>query len=252
MEDERMSTWIKVARYHLLKRFTYLALPWAWTAFGFAVDLLIFGLIPVSHSDHRVMTANGLLQVQNPPSSREAGGLAAIVIVYFILGVVSIAQELPFALAMGVSRRSYYTGTALLGVALAIVNGLVITVFQAVERATGGWGESVHIFQVPHVLQGPWYLTWLTSSVALALLFGWGMWSGIVYRRWDLPGALAFTAAQVTVVLAAALAITWSHAWASVGHFFTVLSAAALTGLLAALAAALLAGGYATIRRATA
>lgn len=246
-----MNTWIKVARYHLVKKVTYLAVPWIWTAFGFAVDLVIFAMIPVSRSYHWALTASGLVRVQNPASPRDAGGLAGIVIVYFVLGVVSIAQELPFALALGVSRRSYYAGTALLGVALAVVNGLAISVLQAIERATGGWGESAHVFQVPYILDGPWYLTWLTSSVALALLFGWGMWSGIVYRRWNLPGALAFTAAQVTVLLAVALLITWTHAWAGAGHFFTALSAAGLTGLLAALAAALLAGGYATIRRTT-
>jgi len=246
-----MNTWIKIARYHLLKRFTYLALPWAWTAFGFAVDLVIFALIPVSHGHHRVMTAHGLVQVQNAPAGRDAAGLAGIVIVYFVLGVVGIAQQMPFALALGVSRRSYYAGTALLGVALATVNGLAITALQAIERATGGWGEAVHIFQVPYILDGPWYLTWLTASVALAVLFGWGMWFGIVYRRWNLPGTLAFIAAQVTVLLFAALGLTWSHAWAGASRFFTALSAAGLTGLLAALAAALLAGGYATIRRAT-
>jgi hypothetical protein len=75
---------------------------------------------------------------------------------------------------------------------------------------------------------------------------------GIVYRRWNLTGLLAFVAAQVTVLLAAALIITWAHAWPGVGRFFTSLTAAGLTGLLAMLAAALLAGGYATIRRATA
>jgi hypothetical protein len=246
-----MNTWLKVVRYHLLKRFDYLALPWAWTAFGFAADLVIFALVPVSHSYHEVLTGHGLVQVPNPPSARDAGGLGGIVAVYFALGVLSIARGLPFAFALGVSRRSYYAGTALLGVALAVVNGLAITVLQAIERGTGGWGESVHIFRVPYVLDGPWYLTWLTSSVALALLFGWGMWYGIVYRRWNLPGTVAFTAAQVTVLLAAALAITWSHTWAGAGHFFTALSAAGFTGVLAALAAALLAGGYATIRRVT-
>jgi ABC-type cobalamin/Fe3+-siderophores transport system ATPase subunit len=78
-----------------------------------------------------------------------------------------------------------------------------------------------------------------------------GMWFGIVYRRWSLVGTLTFIAAQVTVLLAAALVVTWSHGWAGVGHFFTGLTAAGLTGLLAVLAVALLAGGRATIRRAT-
>jgi hypothetical protein len=44
---------------------------------------------------------------------------------------------------------------------------------------------------------------------------------------------------------------TWAHAWPAVGRLFTGLTAAGLTGLLAALAVILLAGGYATIRRAT-
>ena len=36
---------------------------------------------------------------------------------------------------------------------------------------------------VPYILAGPWYLTWLTSSVLLILMFIYGMWFGIVYRR---------------------------------------------------------------------
>jgi hypothetical protein len=245
-----MNTWINVARCHLLQRFNYLALPWAWLAFALAVDLVIFALIPIGH--HGVLTAHGLVQVQNAGSGRDAGGLIAVVAVFFALGVQSVARSLPFALALGVSRRSYYTGTALLAVTLAAVYGLALTALQAIERATAGWGVAAHIFRVPYILDGPWYLTWLTTSVVLALLFAWGMWFGIVYRRWNLPGALAFTAAQVTVLLAAALLITLAHAWAGTGHFLTALSAAGLTGLLAALAAALLAGGYVTIHRATA
>jgi hypothetical protein len=77
------------------------------------------------------------------------------------------------------------------------------------------------------------------------------MWYSIVFRRWGLIGAITFVAAQVTVLLAAALLVTWARGWTGVGHFFTSLTAAGLTGLLAALALALLVGGQATIRRAT-
>jgi len=241
-----MNTLINVARYHLAKRVDYLVLPWVWLAFAFAVDIVIFAMIPVGH--HSVLTANGIVQVQNH-SPRDAGGLGAIVVIYFVLGIMSVAKSLPFALSLGVSRRSYYAGTALLAVTLAVSYGLVITVLQAIERATNGWGVDTHIFRVPYILAGPWYQTWLTMSVALTLLFVYGMWFGIIYRRWTLIGSLAFTSAQVTVLVVAALAITWSHAWRGTGHFFTELSAVGLTGLLAALAAALLAGGYTTVRR---
>jgi hypothetical protein len=243
-----MNTLINVARYHLAKRVDYLVLPWVWLAFAFTVDIVIFAMIPIGH--HSVLTAHGLVQVQVQDNSpRDAGGLGAIIAIFFVLGIQSVAKSLPFALAIGVSRRSYYAGTALLAVTLAFCYGLVITVLQAIERATSGWGVQTHIFRVPYILSGPWYQTWLTMFVALTLLFGYGMWFGIVFRRWSLTGSLAFSAAQVTVLVAAALMITWSHSWRGTGHFFTTLSGIGLTGVLAALAAALLAGGYATIRR---
>ena len=48
---------------------------------------------------------------------------------------------------------------------------------------------------------GPWYQTWLTSFVLLVLFFRYGMWYGLVYLRWSLPGLIAFIAAQVLVAL---------------------------------------------------
>ena len=52
-------------------------------------------------------------------------------------------------------------------------------------------------------------------------------------------------------MVAGVLIVAWADAWSGVGHFFTGLTAAGLTGLLAGLAALLLAGGHATIRRVT-
>jgi hypothetical protein len=229
-----MITYLNVARYHLVQRFNYLILPWAILAFVFVVDVIILEMTPAGDDAHRYV-----------------GGLASIFVVAFILGVQSVARSLPFGLALGVSRRSYYLGTALLAVALAATVGVVVAVGQAVERSTGGWGITMGFFRVPYILDGPWYLTLLTSFVALTLLFVYGMWFGLVYRRWSLPGLAGFIAAQITVLVIGALAATWSHAWHNIGHFFTALSAAGLTGLLAALAIMLFAGGFSTMRRLT-
>jgi len=220
-----MNMCLKVVRYHLAQRVMYVAAPWAALAFVFAVNLII-----------AAVTA---------PSQDPTKALAVIYVCFFALGILSIGRSLPFGLALGVSRRSYYAGTALFAVALAAADGLALTLLQALERATGrGWGVHLGFFRVSYIFAGPWYLTWLTSFTGLALLFVYGMWFGIVYRRWDIFGLLAFLAAQVTVVLVGA-------AWHSIGHFFTALSAAGLTGVLATLAAVLLAGGFATIRRIT-
>jgi hypothetical protein len=229
-----MTASINAARYHLAQRFNYLVLPWMVLLFAFVADIVILELTPAGNDPNRWV-----------------GGLASIYCVIFICGVVSVARSLPFGLALGLSRRSYYSGTALLAVALGTSYGLVITALQAIERATHGWGIDMAFFRVPYILEGPWYITWLTSAVAMMLLFAYGMWFGLVFRRWGLAGVIAFAAAQVTLALVGAVVATWADAWASIGHFFHTLSASGLSGVLVALLVALLVGGFATMRRVT-
>jgi hypothetical protein len=211
---------IKVARYHLVQRpVLFVAAPLATLAFAFAVDVARGGDI-----------------------WRDAG-LFGISVLFFVTGVQRIGGWLPFGLALGATRRSFYAGTALLGVSMSLVYGLVIAGLQAIERATGGWGLSVTFFRVPHLLNGPWYATWLTSFTGLSALFVYGMWYGIVNRRWGMLGLIAFIAVQALVVLA--------YFWAGLGRPVTSVSALDLTGVIAALTVVFLAGGHATIRRVT-
>jgi hypothetical protein len=228
-----MNTAIKVARYHLLDRLSLL-IPWAVLTFSLAVNLVIFHMIPAS----------------SDPDPR-TGGLATIYVFTFIGGLLSMNRMMPFGLALGLSRRSFFSGALLFGLGLAAVNAVGLTLLQVVERASGGWGENLHFFRVPWILYGHWYTTWLTSFVVLSLMFLWGIWFGLVYRRWNVPGITAFSAGQVAVVVLAALVVTWSHAWSGVGHFLADLSAIGVTGVLALLALALLGGGFSTIRRVT-
>ncbi|HXP58671.1 MAG TPA: hypothetical protein VN847_27170 [Streptosporangiaceae bacterium] len=235
-----MSTWIKVARYHLVQPIPYLLVTWWILAFSFGVNIAIYALVPNSDP----------AGAGSVPDGHYTGALCSIFLYFLVLGVNSIGRWLPFGLSLGVSRRTYYAGTALLAVVLSAADGLALAGFQAIERATNGWGVQMGFFRVPYLLDGPWYLTWLSSFVGLTLLFVYGMWYGLVYRRWGLIGTIAFVAAQVTVGLAATVLVSWAHGWTSVHHFFTGLTAAGLTGLLAVLAVALLAGGQVTIRRA--
>jgi hypothetical protein len=226
-----MNTWIKVARCNLLRRATYLT-P--------------LGMIPL-------VFAVGAVTAGRARGHDAAGYLAGLFLLFAVLGMQTIGRSLPFGLMLGASRRSFYSGTALFGMALALASGLVLTALQAIERATAGWGFSMHFFRVPYLLNGPWYATWLTSAVSLFALFVYGMWYGIVYNRWAMLGTLAFIAAQALVVTAAVVVATsehW-HVWSTGGGPFAGLTALGLTGVIAALAVLLLAGGHATIRRAT-
>ncbi|ADP79083.1 hypothetical protein [Pseudofrankia inefficax] len=218
-----------VAQYHLVNRLVYLGMPWAIVGFSFVVNLV----------------------VSTQVDGVRTGGLGAIFIYVLVCGLYSTTASLPFGLALGVSRRSYYLGTICLWAAIAAADGAAITALQAIERATGGWGGHLYFFRIADILDGPWYITWLTSFVSIAMLFAYGMWFGIVFRRWSILGSLAFGAAQVTVAVVAILVVTWTHAWAGVGDFLTSADALGLTAILAVLAAALLAGGFSTIRRTT-
>jgi hypothetical protein len=224
-----MSTWTKVARYQMVQRFNYVTLPWAALALLFAAQWATITMLGMH--DARLT------------------GLVAIYAVFFIVGVSTVARSLPFGLALGLSRRSYYLGTVLLALTLTAVDGLLLAGLQEVERATGGWGLGMFFFRVQYILDGPWFLTWLTSFVALTLAFVYGMWWGLVYLRWRRMGIRVFLVAQIIALLAVGLTADRFAAWPNIGRFFTDLSATGLTGVLAAAAAALLVGGYAAIRR---
>jgi hypothetical protein len=228
-----MKTLVNVARYHLVDRIAYVAVPWAILAFSFLINVAIAVMAP------------------RPPGGIYSGGVVSIYVFLLVCGVFSMTRELPFGLMLGVSRRSYYLGTALLVLALGVAYGLALTALQALERASGGWGLSLHYFQVPWILDGPWYQTWVTSFVLLVLFFLYGMWYGLVYRRWNLIGMLTFVAAQMLVVLAVAAVLTLTHGWTAFGHFVTTMRSPAMTGVLAAFSVALGFGGLGTIRRAT-
>jgi hypothetical protein len=228
-----MTTLVNIARYHLVDRLTYLVLPWGVMVFSFLVNLAIAAVVPPS------------------PDGYFTGGLLTIYIFLLICGTLSMTRSLPFGLMLGVSRRSYYLGTALLVVLLGAVYAVGLTVLQATERATGGWGLGVHFFRVPWIMDGPWYQTWLTSFVLLVLFFLYGMWYGLVYRRWNVPGLLAFIAAQILAALGVAVVVSMTNNWHAFGHFFATVTAPALTGVLAAIAVTMGLGGFTTLRRVT-
>lgn len=222
---------VNVARYHLVDRVQYILVPCGVTLFAFLVNLAIFGIVN--------------------QSGNFTGGLSALCAMLLVNGAMSVVRSLPFGLALGVSRRTYYLGTILLIVGLGAAYALAITVLQLIETAVNGWGIDLHFFRIPWILDGPAYATWMTAFVWLVLVFVYGMWHGLVFRRWQLPGLVTFIVLQVTALVAAAAITTWVDGWADLGNFFANLSALGLTGLLALLTAVLAVGGFATMRHAT-
>src|SRR5699024_5007097 len=153
-----MNTYLNVARYHLVDRYQYTALPIGVTLLAFVVNLVIISLVP-GDSD-----------------GNYTGGQLALYIFLLVLGSVSVSRALPFGFALGLTRRDYYLGTMIFVGTLSVLYGLGIGLLQQVETATAGWGIDMHFFRIPWLLGGHWYLTWLTSFVLLVLMFTYGMW----------------------------------------------------------------------------
>jgi hypothetical protein len=224
----------RVARLHLVDRYSYTWLVWGVLGFAFAVNLAIFAVLP-----------------QTQPDGNYTGALMTIYIFMLVIGVQAATKFLPFALTLGVSRRTYYLGTVALVVGLCALYSAVLTVLWWIEGLTDGWGLQLHFFRVPWILDGPWYQVLLTNVVLLFLVFVFGLWSGLVYRRFALVGSVVFFAALTLVVVGAAILLTWWEAWPAVGRFLADLNIVTASLLLAAVAVMISLGGYLTIRRIT-
>ena len=228
-----MNTLVKVARYHLVDRLQFLILPVGVTLFAFGVNLAIFSVIPET------------------PEENYSGGLFTLFVFMLVCGALSMTKSLPFGLALGVSRRSYYLGTVLLVAGLSALYAVGIVVLQMTEKATGGWGLGLNYFRVPWILDGSWYLNLLTAFVFLTLMFVYGMWYGLIYRRASVLGVVLFAAAQALVLLGGVLLLSWTDSWSKLGTFFSTLTVGGVTGILAILVGVAAAGGFATMRRVT-
>ena len=229
-----MTSLVKVARLHLVDRFGYTWLVWGVLALTFVINLAIFAVIPLTQ-----------------PSGNFTFALVTIYTFMVLIGFQAATRFLPFAMTLGVSRRTYYFGTVLLIAALCSLYAAILTVLWALEGATNGWGLQLHYFRVRWVLDGPWYQVFLTNAELLALVFLSALWCGLIYRRFGLIGTVAFLAVWSILAVGAVLLVTWRQWWPAVGSYLSGLNVLAASGMLALAAVAIAGGGYLTIRRIT-
>ncbi len=229
-----MTTMVKVARLHLVDRFSYTWLLWGVFAFTFLVNYILFAAIGPVQED-----------------GSYTGALLCIYIFMVVIGIQAATKFLPFAFTLGVSRRTYFLGTVALVVGLCALYAAVMTVLWWVEALTDGWGINMHFFRVPWILDGPWYQVLATNFVLLSLIFLTGLLFGLIYRRFGMVGMVLFSGASVVIALAAVLLVTWRQWWAQLGAYLVDLDILSATGILAIVAAVTALGGYVTIRRIT-
>ncbi|MEV4313932.1 hypothetical protein [Actinocrispum sp. NPDC049592] len=163
----------------------------------------------------------------------------------------SMTQVFPFTLGLGVTRRKFAQATALVVLGQALLLGLVLVVFGAVERTTGGWGREARIFGLGTLGQDDPLTQWLVYSGPIVAVSAICVLVGVVFQRWRQTGIyLALLGSAALLAGALATAQRW---WAPIGSFLGGQSLLALfTAYPLLFALALGAAAWLLFRRATA
>jgi len=187
-----------------------------------------------------------------PPQGRSTGALMSIYITVGAGYLQVITQTFPFALGLGVTRRSFYGGVALLAALEALGFGALVLLLSLLERATGGWGLGLRFFVLDFLVVDHPLMQWLVYSVPFAALAALGMFTGVVFKRWGAAGVYTAAIALVVVIAGSVVLITLRDWWPRVGGWFAAQAPTALfAGYPLALTLVLGGAGWLAIRRAT-
>ena len=229
-----MSHAVKVLRLHLVPGPLAILWPWLILAISFVVNLVIFGLADV------------------PDAHRSTGGLGSLYGVMLFATVAVCTQVFPFALGLGVTRRSFVAGTTLFLVGHSVLAGVVLTALNALEHATHGWGVHMRFFTPGFVDQRSTWAQFLLYAVPFLAVSTLGMAMGVVLKRWGATGMYWLSISSIVLVGAVMALIGWRDWWGPVLRFFTDTEALALVaGYPSLLAVLFVLLSWVGLRRAT-
>ncbi|OZC54190.1 ABC transporter permease [Rhodococcus sp. 15-649-1-2] len=224
-----------VARLHTVAWPLIIGWPLGILAISFAICYVIFALIPTTDSDYNFTGA--LFSMY---------GFA----VGFYLQAVT--QTFPFALGISVTRREFFSATALVGVVQSAVLATVVWILSAVESATGGFGVKLRMFGIVRYVTDNPAVQWFGLFATLLLVAAIGLFLGVAYQQYRVNGVLAIGLGTVVLVGGGAILVTWQRWWPEVGRFFLDTPALVLLGVVPLVLAGLFAvTGWAGLRSAT-
>ncbi|GIF77532.1 ABC transporter permease [Asanoa siamensis] len=227
---------LDVARLHNVAWVAQLGWPWGIMATSLVINILLFASID-----------------EAAPGKTSTGGLSSLYITTAIVAAISISQVFPFALGMGVTRRTFYLATVLVNVVQAVVYGVLLYLLNLIEGGTGGFGIGLHFFRVPYVDVSNGLLQVAVYAVPFLFLNFLAIFAAVWYVRYGTNGFFALATATILVLGLLAVLVTWQGWWGDVWHWLsTQHQISLLVGWPALVAAVAALGGMAAIRRANA
>jgi len=229
-----MNRVLAAARLQLAHPLVTLGIPWLVVSTSFAINIAIWGLADVAEQ----------------PGGSNTGGLASLYITVLIAFIQTVTQVFPFAMALSLSRRTFYLGTALAAAAQSLGYGIALTVLTAVENATGGWGVGLDFWAPGAIDVGNPPLQVIVFTVPMLAFHFMGIGIGVVVKRWGATGMYAMGMLTLAVTGLAAVLLTWREAWGDLWTWLSDRSVESLTITLPAVLAIALAGlTYVGLRR---
>jgi hypothetical protein len=231
-----MNRVLQAARLHVVHPLFILGMPWVIVLSSFTINELIWGFGNLGHQ---------------PGNTGGTGGVLALYISVSIVFLQSVTQLFPFSMSLGLSRRLFSAGTAVMAVAQAVGYAVVLTVLTALEDASGGWWTGMHFFAPLHIDRLPvaeQFAVFFCLMLGFALL---GIAIGAVHKRWGAAGLYGLFIGAVLGFGGAAVVITALGAWSEFGGWFVDTPALALSAIYLGFAALLGAGlAWTGLRRA--
>ena len=200
-----MNRVLTAARLQLVRPLVILGVPWLIGVLSFAINWAVWQIIDTRSRE----SDDGF-----------TGGVSALYITVLVVFVQAATQLLPFAMGISLSRRSYFLGTCLVAVGMALAFGIALAVLDVVESATGGWGVGLE-FWTPVPLDVAGFVPQvLVSGGPMLALIAAGVGMGVVSKRWGPNGVWVLTVGGLVVLGSAAVLVTWLGAWDDLGGWF--------------------------------
>jgi hypothetical protein len=222
-----MNRVLTAGRLHLIHPLVGFGVPWLVVGISFAINWLIWDFADLRHQ------AN---------DGGFTGGVSSLYITVGIVFVQAVTQLLPFAMGVSLSRRSFYLGTALIGVVQALGYGIALAVLTAIEGATDGWGVGLRFWAPAGLDVDNFALQVLVSGAPMLAFIACGAGIGVVHKRWGNAGTWGLILGAIVVLGGLAVLITALGTWVQVGQWFADRSVVTLAVSLPLALAIVLAG----------
>lgn len=231
----------RIVRLHCVNPSIFFGVPWLILGSAWAV-MMIVGLIITGAGGPVEDMARGM---------RYSWAVLSPQWYLVVVGVQAIGLTFSFALGFGTTRRDFWIGTSMMFGIVSLLNAVALATLVQIEKATGGWGIGIAMFDSLWYGQQGWLVDFYTTLALQLLVLFVGASVTTVYMRWRMRGMMIVLFSTIALLLAFVAFQTFSGGWVALFEWFGSIGVVGGFTIVLAFATAFAVAGYLVIRRAT-